>query len=163
MEIPRRSGGERKIDPVGGIVNKFHHPDPLVGSQDLVGRGVVDASVEDVDRRGKIAGNLRWRAGQCSVRDTGDGFGEKALSHLFLPFFTTKEKGSGLGLAIVKRIIDQLEGRISGTNRPEGGAEGGEAAEATVSHPGIQIYRFSGGKVVELDDIWVVPDDEGGQ
>ena len=57
------------------------------------------------------------------IRDTGDGFDEKALPRLFTPFFTTKEEGSGLGLATVKRIVDQLQGRISGGNHPEGGAE----------------------------------------
>jgi len=57
------------------------------------------------------------------IRDTGEGFDEKGLQHLFLPFFTTKEIGSGLGLAIVKRIIDRLEGKISGANHPGGGAE----------------------------------------
>ena len=57
------------------------------------------------------------------IRDTGEGFDEKGLQHLFLPFFTTKERGSGLGLAIVKRIVDELEGNISGANHPGGGAE----------------------------------------
>jgi signal transduction histidine kinase len=57
------------------------------------------------------------------IRDTGEGFDEKGLKKLFLPFFTTKEGGSGLGLAIVKRIIDRLEGQISGANHPGGGAE----------------------------------------
>ena len=57
------------------------------------------------------------------VRDTGQGFDEKGLQHLFLPFFTTKENGSGLGLATVKRIIDRLDGKISGANHPGGGAE----------------------------------------
>ena len=57
------------------------------------------------------------------IRDTGEGFDEKGLQNLFLPFFTTKEMGSGLGLAIVKRIVDRLEGQISGANHPEGGAE----------------------------------------
>ena len=57
------------------------------------------------------------------IRDTGDGFGEKALSHLFTPFFTTKERGSGLGLAIVNRIVEGLRGEIHGGNYPEGGAE----------------------------------------
>jgi len=60
--------------------------------------------------------------------------------------------------------------------RPEVGGEGGPRTEATVSHPGIQIYRFSEGKVVELDDIWdalgayqqagyelVPPEEQGGQ
>ncbi|MCJ7686459.1 MAG: ATP-binding protein, partial [Desulfobacteraceae bacterium] len=55
------------------------------------------------------------------IRDTGEGFDEKGLQHLFLPFFTTKERGSGLGLAIVKRIVDRLEGQISGANHPGGG------------------------------------------
>jgi len=57
------------------------------------------------------------------VRDTGEGFSDAALEHLFTPFFTTKDEGSGLGLAIVKRIIDGLNGRVSGRRHPEGGAE----------------------------------------
>lgn len=57
------------------------------------------------------------------IHDTGDGFDPIALPKLFTPFFTTKEGGSGLGLATVKRIIDQLQGRISGRNHPDGGAE----------------------------------------
>ena len=57
------------------------------------------------------------------IRDTGYGFESKTLSKLFTPFFTTKEGGSGLGLAIVKRIVDQLQGRVSGNNYPDGGAE----------------------------------------
>jgi two-component system sensor histidine kinase PilS (NtrC family) len=57
------------------------------------------------------------------VRDTGNGFSEKALENLFIPFFTTKKEGSGLGLAIVKRIVEGLNGKISGKNYSEGGAE----------------------------------------
>ncbi len=57
------------------------------------------------------------------IRDTGEGFDEKNLSRIFLPFFTTKERGSGLGLAIVKRIIDRLEGKVFVCNHPECGAE----------------------------------------
>ena len=60
---------------------------------------------------------------KISVRDTGEGFTEKALVHLFAPFFTTKERGSGLGLATVKRIVDGLKGKITGQNHPAGGAE----------------------------------------
>ncbi len=57
------------------------------------------------------------------IRDTGRGFDEEGFSHLFLPFFTTKQAGSGLGLAIVKRIMERLHGKISGGNHPDGGAE----------------------------------------
>jgi len=57
------------------------------------------------------------------IRDTGNGFDPITLPKLFTPFFTTKERGSGLGLAIVKRIMDQLQGRISGGNHSDGGAE----------------------------------------
>ena len=56
------------------------------------------------------------------VRDTGGGFDDRALSQLFIPFFTTKEGGSGLGLATVKRIVEGLQGKVSGNNDPEGGA-----------------------------------------
>jgi len=56
------------------------------------------------------------------VRDTGQGFNEKALSQLFTPFFTTKEGGSGLGLATVKRIVEGLYGEVDGGNHPENGA-----------------------------------------
>ena len=57
------------------------------------------------------------------VRDTGEGFDDRALLQLFTPFFTTKEGGSGLGLAIVKRIAEGLKGEIWGRNHSEGGAE----------------------------------------
>lgn len=60
---------------------------------------------------------------RISVRDTGEGFSEKSLSHIFTPFYTTKEGGSGLGLAIVKRIVEGLNGKVYGKNHPEGGAE----------------------------------------
>jgi two-component system, NtrC family, sensor histidine kinase PilS len=58
-----------------------------------------------------------------TIRDTGNGFDSKTLPKLFTPFFTTKEGGSGLGLATVKRIVDQLQGTVSGGNYPHGGAE----------------------------------------
>ena len=60
---------------------------------------------------------------KITVQDTGLGFSKKALSHLFTPFFTTKEGGSGLGLAIVKRIVEGLKGQVYGANHPDGGAE----------------------------------------
>ena len=60
---------------------------------------------------------------KISVRDTGEGFTKKALNHLFIPFFTTKDVGSGLGLATVKRVVEGIKGEVYGKNHPHGGAE----------------------------------------
>jgi signal transduction histidine kinase len=59
-----------------------------------------------------------------TVRDTGDGISEEALSRIFEPFYTTKEvgKGTGLGLAIAYGIIQEHGGQIHAANHPEGGA-----------------------------------------
>ncbi|MBW1802013.1 MAG: ATP-binding protein [Deltaproteobacteria bacterium] len=60
---------------------------------------------------------------EIKIRDTGEGFSDNSLSHLFTPFFTTKNEGSGLGLAIVKRVVEGLDGSIFGANHSDGGAE----------------------------------------
>jgi two-component system sensor histidine kinase PilS (NtrC family) len=60
---------------------------------------------------------------KITIRDTGEGFSEKALRHIFTPFYTTKDGGTGLGLAIVKRIMNGLRGEVYGKTHPEGGAE----------------------------------------
>jgi len=56
------------------------------------------------------------------VEDSGPGIDAKVIKDMFKPFSTTKKDGSGLGLAIVKRIVEGLEGRVSGENLPSGGA-----------------------------------------
>ena len=59
-----------------------------------------------------------------SVRDTGTGIPNDALSHIFEPFYTTKEvgKGTGLGLAIAYGIVQDHGGTIAAANHSEGGA-----------------------------------------
>lgn len=56
-----------------------------------------------------------------AVLDHGPGIAENQLGEIFNPFFTTKEKGTGLGLSIVYRILEQHHGRITLTNRVNGG------------------------------------------
>ena len=49
---------------------------------------------------------------QIEVSDTGKGIPEESLSHIFIPFYTTKEAGIGVGLSIVNRIIRSHGGII---------------------------------------------------
>lgn len=72
------------------------------------------------------------------LADNGPGIEEAALSHLFDPFFTTKAVGDGLGLGlfICFGIVQDLGGRISAANRPEGGANFRVSLPAAAPAPG---------------------------
>ncbi len=52
---------------------------------------------------------------ELSVSDTGQGIGPDIISHIFDPYFTTKEqgKGTGMGLAIIYGIVKDYGGTIT--------------------------------------------------
>jgi len=74
-------------------------------------------SLQAIDgQRGSLTVRLsavdEGRRAQIEITDTGQGIAPENLSHLFEPYFSTKETGTGLGLAIVKKAIDDHGGTI---------------------------------------------------
>lgn len=93
----------------------------LNASDAMTQGGILHVSADMIHSRDRHG--MEKEMARITIRDTGAGFSEKALQHLFTPFFTTKEGGSGLGLATVRRIVEGLKGTVTGRNHPEGGAE----------------------------------------
>jgi len=56
--------------------------------------------------------------------DTGPGIPQEELTHIFDPFYTTKEpgKGTGLGLSVCYRIVESMGGVIKAESREGQGA-----------------------------------------
>jgi two-component system C4-dicarboxylate transport sensor histidine kinase DctB len=61
---------------------------------------------------------------RLALHDSGPGIAADDPDQVFEPFYTTKQNGQGLGLglSISHRIIENLGGRLSAANHPEGGA-----------------------------------------
>jgi two-component system sensor histidine kinase HydH len=68
---------------------------------------------------------------EIRFRDTGPGISDEAREHIFVPFYTTKEKGTGLGLAISQRIVKNHGGTIGVQSAP------GRGAEFVIALPGL--------------------------
>lgn len=51
---------------------------------------------------------------EIEIEDTGSGMSEDTLSHIFVPFFTTKKvgEGTGLGLSIAYGLVQKHQGKI---------------------------------------------------
>ena len=55
---------------------------------------------------------------EIRIQDNGSGISEEDLSHIFEPFYTTRERGYGLGLAISYKIIQAHRGDITAFSLP---------------------------------------------
>jgi nitrogen fixation/metabolism regulation signal transduction histidine kinase len=67
---------------------------------------------------------LGERAGmaELSISDTGPGLSPEVREHLFLPYFSTKQRGTGLGLVIAAKIVQDHQGTIRAEPRTPSGA-----------------------------------------
>ncbi|WP_343632986.1 ATP-binding protein [Fluviicola sp.] len=60
------------------------------------------------------------------ISDSGPGFPEASMDHIFEKFYRLPESkagGTGLGLSIVKGFVEAHGGRVEVKNKPQGGAE----------------------------------------
>jgi signal transduction histidine kinase len=59
---------------------------------------------------------------RLEVEDNGPGIPAEHLSHVFTPFFTTRDGGTGLGLPLVQKVAALHLGMAEAGARPGGGA-----------------------------------------
>jgi signal transduction histidine kinase len=52
------------------------------------------------------------------VKDSGLGIAPNDLSHIFDPYFSTKDTGIGLGLAVTRQIVTDHGGTITVESTP---------------------------------------------
>ena len=72
-------------------------------------------SIQSMKDGGRLSVSSRFQPNghvRISISDTGCGIPKEQLTHLFDPFYTTREEGTGLGLAIVHSIIKKHGGKI---------------------------------------------------
>jgi signal transduction histidine kinase len=72
---------------------------------------------------GHESGSVNGRGGHLSkvliqVSDTGSGMSPETQSHMFEPFFSTKEMNVGLGLTAVYGIVKQSAGQVEVVSQP---------------------------------------------
>lgn len=88
-------------------------------------RNLLENAIQHSPRASEVRISAK-RAGEglvcCVVEDSGPGFREEDVAIVFEPFFTRRRGGTGLGLSIVSRIVDDHGGKVSASNRDEGGA-----------------------------------------
>ena len=76
---------------------------------------VIKNSFEAMRRRGilRIQTDMDESHVRVSFIDTGGGMSAETLSHVFEPYYTTKDSGTGLGLLIVRRIVREHGGELA--------------------------------------------------
>jgi C4-dicarboxylate-specific signal transduction histidine kinase len=99
-----------------------------VGRLEQVLVNLINNACDAGGRTISVAASVVAREGRSLVRiaveDSGPGIPPDILPRLFVGFVTTKARGegTGLGLRICRRIVEEMDGSISASNRAAGGA-----------------------------------------
>lgn len=124
---PGADGAEIKIDPsqIDQILTNL-----CVNARDAIGRNGTVRITTSTARIGRHSSHqdhgdrLPGEYAVLTVEDDGAGMDAELLSHIFEPFYTTKEvgKGTGLGLSTVYGIVKQNRGFIEVKSEPGTGS-----------------------------------------
>jgi two-component system, NtrC family, sensor histidine kinase HydH len=111
LTAPRVDGDAEQLKQV--LINLVQNAVQALGGTG----GKITVGTVRPDRFGDFRGNMTEFV-EVHISDTGPGIPLDQQQHIFVPFFTTKEKGTGLGLAICQRIVKNHGGSISVQSRP---------------------------------------------
>jgi signal transduction histidine kinase len=130
LTLPRVDGDAEQLKQV--LINLVQNAVQATGH--VPGR--ITVSTVKPDRFGDFRGNLNEFV-EVHVSDTGPGIPADQQQHIFVPFFTTKQKGTGLGLAICQRIVKNHGGSISVQSKP------GEGCTFIIRMPALPSEQLS--------------------
>jgi PAS domain S-box-containing protein len=86
-------------------------------AQAMPAGGILGVRLDEVELSGQptyLGTRLTGRFARIEISDTGVGIAEAVMSHVFEPFFTTRDvgKGTGLGLSSVLGIVQEHGGAV---------------------------------------------------
>jgi two-component system, NtrC family, sensor histidine kinase HydH len=112
LTAPRVDGDAEQLKQV--LINLVQNAVQAIGAPG----GRITVSTVKPDRFGDFRGGTVNEFVEVHVSDTGPGIPLDQQQHIFVPFFTTKEKGTGLGLAICQRIVKNHGGSVAVHSKP---------------------------------------------
>jgi signal transduction histidine kinase/CheY-like chemotaxis protein len=119
--------------------------------------GLLDVTIKEVEIQSPITvGHISVTPGsyiQLIVTDTGCGMSPEVLSHVFEPFFTTREvgKGTGMGLAVVDGIVRKHRATITVNSRE------GIGTSFTIFFPSLEAALSNDGPSQNADGASDIP------
>lgn len=87
-------------------------------------RNIINNAIEFCANPGEVRIKLFEEDSKImlEISDDGKGINQQEATHVFEPFYTTREGGTGLGLAVTEAIIRAHQGKISLQNKSKKGA-----------------------------------------